>query len=200
MACFGTRYGPFRMPIWCILQCVKIPLKHKSLLFSCLRKVLITRGFAPEGKSVRKYSLIFRGISGNSGAKTEIRLRFESCPYRFLSERRGRRLSVINAAVFIGVHIFTDFRCPMCCLVFGYVFRTASGCLVERRGRDGLLSGGLRSVLSLSVLSEQRHCYAPFQSAQLGQSAQTSYARIAGVGVFAQVVYHLMAVVGAHRY
>ena len=96
MACFGTRYGPFRIPIWCILQCVKIPLKHKSLLFSCLRKVLITRRFAPEGESVRKYSLIFRGISGNSGAKTEIRLRFESCPYRFLSERREWRLSVIN--------------------------------------------------------------------------------------------------------
>ena len=75
---------------------MKIPFRHKLLLFSCLRKALITRRFAPEGESVRKYSLIFRGISGNSGAKTEIRLRFESCPYRFLSERRGRRLSVIN--------------------------------------------------------------------------------------------------------
>ena len=52
----------------------------------------------------------------------------------------------------------------------------------------------------LYILSEKRQRDAPFQSAQLSQSAQTAYARIAGVGVFAQVVYHLMAVVGAHRY
>ena len=117
MACFGTRYGPFRMPIWCILQCVKIPLKHKSLLFSCLRKALITRGFAPEGRSVRKYSLIFRGISGNSDVRTEIRLRFESCPYRFLSERRGRRLYVINTrslSAFISSRTFAVPRVVLC--------------------------------------------------------------------------------------
>ncbi len=48
---------------------------------------LIFRVFAAEGESVRKYALIFRGISGNSGGKIRIRFRFESCLYRLNPKR-----------------------------------------------------------------------------------------------------------------
>ena len=41
------------------------------------------RVFAPEGESVRKYALIFRGISENRDGKNKKRLRFESCLYCF---------------------------------------------------------------------------------------------------------------------
>ena len=37
-----------------------------------------------------------------------------------------------------------------------------------------------------------------FQSAQFGQSAQAADARVAGVGLLAQVVHHLVSVVGTH--
>ncbi len=70
------------MPEWCILQHEEMPLKHKSLAFNTLQKPLIFRVFAPEGKSVRKYSLIFRGRTENSDVKIKNRFQFESYPYR----------------------------------------------------------------------------------------------------------------------
>ena len=91
--------------------------EFKLLVFSYLCKPLMIRVFAPKGKSDSKYSLIFRGISGNSDARTEIRLRFESCPYRFLSERIGRRLSVINTrslSAFISPRTFVVPRVVLC--------------------------------------------------------------------------------------
>ena len=59
--------------------------KYKSLIYNILRKLLITRVFAPEGKSARKYALIFRGISVNTDKKIKIRFQFESCPNRNIS-------------------------------------------------------------------------------------------------------------------
>ncbi len=63
--------------------------KYKSLIYNILRKLLITRVFAPEGKSARKYALIFRGIVGNQGRKTEIRFQFESCTNRNISSEEN---------------------------------------------------------------------------------------------------------------
>jgi len=62
------------MTIWCFLQNDKIPIKHKSLIFNILQKPLIFRVFASDGESARKYSLIFRGITGNPDRKIKIRL------------------------------------------------------------------------------------------------------------------------------
>ena len=59
--------------------------KYKSLIYNILWKLLITRVFAPEGKSARKYALIFRGISVNTDKKIKIRFQFESCPNRNIS-------------------------------------------------------------------------------------------------------------------
>ena len=63
---------------WCILQSDKIPFKYKLLIFNILYKPLIFCVFAPEEEFVRKYALIFRGISGNSDRNIKIRLQFES--------------------------------------------------------------------------------------------------------------------------
>ncbi len=46
-------------------------LKVKSLTFNVLQKPLVFRVFAPEGESVRKYALIFRGRTGNSDRKSK---------------------------------------------------------------------------------------------------------------------------------
>ena len=86
---FALQYGPFRMPKWCFSQSDKIPVKHKSLIFNNICKTLIIRVFAPEGKSARKYALIFRGISVNTDRKTEIRFQFESCPNRNISSEEN---------------------------------------------------------------------------------------------------------------
>ena len=43
------------------------------------------RVFTPEEEFVRKYALIFRGISGNSDQNIKIRLQFESGQYCFFS-------------------------------------------------------------------------------------------------------------------
>jgi hypothetical protein len=77
------------MPKWCFSQSDKIPVKHKSLIFNNICKTLIIRVFAPEGKSARKYALIFRGISVNTDRKTEIRFQFESCPNRNISSEEN---------------------------------------------------------------------------------------------------------------
>ena len=79
---FSPWYGLNRMLKWCLLQCKKVSVGHKSLLINNLQHPLIIRVFAAEGKSVRKYSFIFRGRTGNSDRKIKIRLQSESWPYR----------------------------------------------------------------------------------------------------------------------
>ena len=101
MVLFSSQYGPFRMPKWCFLQCGKMSFKFKLLVFSYLCKPLIIRVFAPKGKSDSKYSLIFRGISGNSDRKIRIRLQSVSNLHRIAHNRNKRRLSVSDAAVFV---------------------------------------------------------------------------------------------------
>ena len=49
------------------------------------------------------------------------------------------------------------------------------------------------------LLFEQRFDDAHLQSTQLGQSTHTTYATIARVALFVQVVNHTVTVVGAHR-
>jgi len=71
-------------------------IEYKSLIFSTLWKPLIFRVFASEGKSARKYSLIFRGISENSDRKIKIRLQSESGPYRFNPSRKNDADSWLN--------------------------------------------------------------------------------------------------------
>lgn len=46
---------------------------------------------------------------------------------------------------------------------------------------------------------EKRLSNTHFQTAKFGKASQTSDARITGVCFFLQVIYHLMAMVGAHR-
>ena len=101
MVLFSSQYGPFRKPKWCFLQCGKMSFKFKLLVFSYLYKPLIIRVFAPEGKSESKYSLIFRGISGNSDRKIRIRLQSVSDLHRIAHNRNKRRLSVSDAAVYV---------------------------------------------------------------------------------------------------
>ena len=57
----------------CILHDIKIHIKGKQLIFSALHKALISRVFASEGESARKYSLIFRGRTENSDEKSQVR-------------------------------------------------------------------------------------------------------------------------------
>ena len=45
-------------------------VKYKALMFSILHKPLISREFASEGKSARKYALDFWGRTENSNGKT----------------------------------------------------------------------------------------------------------------------------------
>ena len=73
---------------------------NKLLIFNVLCKPLIIRVFAPKGKSDSKYSLIFRGISGNSDRKIRIRLQSETalCHSTF-NGRKRRSCSDGNAAV-----------------------------------------------------------------------------------------------------
>ena len=59
--------GQYHVLKWCILYDRKNRIAYKSLVFSILRKVLISRVFASDGESVRKYSLIFGGRIENSG-------------------------------------------------------------------------------------------------------------------------------------
>ena len=108
MVLFVTRNGPFQGPKWCFLQSDKIPLKHKSLLFNTLWKPIIFRVFAPEGKSVCKYSLIFRGISGNSDRKIRIRLQSESCTYRL---NPNRALYDIRISFYCRIVFMSFFYC-----------------------------------------------------------------------------------------
>ena len=65
-----------------------------------LCKPLIIRVFAPEGDFVRKYALIFRGISENRGGKIGKRLQSVSASYSMYSGLRKRQLSGTEAAVF----------------------------------------------------------------------------------------------------
>ena len=65
MVLFSLQYGPFCKPKWCFLQNNKTPFKYKLLTFNILHKALIIHVFAVEEDPVRKYALIFRGISGN---------------------------------------------------------------------------------------------------------------------------------------
>ena len=58
------------MPKRCFSQDRKTNIKYKQLIFNILYKALIFRVFASEGKSVRKYSLIFWGRTENSDRKT----------------------------------------------------------------------------------------------------------------------------------
>ena len=74
MAHFSLQYRPFRMLKWCFSQCEEMPVKYKSLIFNVLQKSIIFRVFASEGKSARKYALIFRCRVGNRGVKIEFRL------------------------------------------------------------------------------------------------------------------------------
>ena len=100
MVLFSSQYGPFRKPKWCFLQCGKMSFEFKLLVVNDLYKPLIIRVFAPEGKSESKYSLIFRGISGNSDRKIRIRLQSVSDLHRIAHNRNKRRLSVNDAAIF----------------------------------------------------------------------------------------------------
>ena len=84
MAYIGSWNGPFRKTKWCFSQNDEMPFKHKSLIFNTLLKPLIVRVFAPEGDSVRKYALIFRGRTENSEGKIKIRFQFESCTFRII--------------------------------------------------------------------------------------------------------------------
>ena len=58
------------MPKRCFSQDRKTNIKYKQLIFNVLYKALIFRVFASEGKSARKYSLIFGGRTENSDRKT----------------------------------------------------------------------------------------------------------------------------------
>ena len=62
------------------------------------------RVFAPDEESVRKYALIFRGMSGNREGKNKKRLRFESCPYRFHLVSRKHRLFGRGAAYSVDIN------------------------------------------------------------------------------------------------
>ena len=104
MAYFIPLNGPFRKPKWCFLQCEKLPLKRKLLVFSTLWKSLMIRVFAPEDNSVRKYSLIFRGRTGNSDRKIRIRLRFESATMSFMSQKHHVTDSFSAPSLTIEIH------------------------------------------------------------------------------------------------
>ena len=58
------------MPKRCFSQDRKTAINYKQLIFNALHKSLIFRVFASEGKSARKYSLIFGGRTENSDRKT----------------------------------------------------------------------------------------------------------------------------------
>ena len=62
---------------------------------------LIFRVFAAEGESVRKYALIFQGISGNSGGKIRIRLQSETALCHSTFNGRKRRSCSDGNAAFI---------------------------------------------------------------------------------------------------
>ena len=68
---------------WCLLRHEKTVLKYKYLTLSVLCHPLIIREFVPEGESARKYSLIFRGRTGNPDQKIKICLQFESATICF---------------------------------------------------------------------------------------------------------------------
>ena len=72
-------------------------------------KTLIIRVFTPKGKSVSKYSLIFRGKTENSYRKIKNCLQFESAPYRFHFCRRERHKLGHDAAVFTEIYLPQNF-------------------------------------------------------------------------------------------
>ena len=55
---------------WCFLHGERMALVYKYLIFSVLYKSLISRVFASDGESARKFSLIFVGRTENSDGKT----------------------------------------------------------------------------------------------------------------------------------
>ena len=93
---------------WCLLQCKKAPIEHKSLLINNLQHHLIIRVFASEGKSVRKYSFIFRGRTGNSDRKIKIRLQSESRTYRL---KPNRALYDIRISFYCRIVFMSFFYC-----------------------------------------------------------------------------------------
>ena len=85
---------------WCLLQGEKMDVKHKLLLFNNLREALIIRVFAPDGESIRKSALIFRGRTGNPDRKIRMWLQSESCPFCLIPAEENNAYSGIEAAVF----------------------------------------------------------------------------------------------------
>ena len=70
MVRFSPSNGLYCMLKRCLLRDGKMVTEYKTLMFSILHKPLITREFASEGKSARKYALDFWGRTENSDGKT----------------------------------------------------------------------------------------------------------------------------------
>ena len=92
---FRARYGAFQPLKWCFLQSDRISLNRKLLIFNILLKASIIRVFAPEEESVRKYALIFRGITENQGGKIRICFQSESATYCCHSGSKKPRCPVL---------------------------------------------------------------------------------------------------------
>ena len=89
----GPWYGPYRVLKRCISSDEKVAPECKLLIYKVLRKTLIFREFASEGKSARKFSFIFRGRTENSDGKTTGCWKSVSAPYCFHSDRKNNASS-----------------------------------------------------------------------------------------------------------
>ena len=101
-------YGAILPMIWAISHAEtvhfarqKTTIRHKPLTFNTLHKPLISREFASEGESARKYALDFWGRTENSDGKTAGYWKSVSGPYCFHPKREKQCHLGIETTVFI---------------------------------------------------------------------------------------------------
>ena len=88
----------------CISCDEKIASGCKLLIYKVLRKTLIFRVFASEGKSARKFSFIFRGRTENPDGKIAGYWKIVTAPIAFLSTEGNNAGPVWKPQPFIGTH------------------------------------------------------------------------------------------------
>ena len=96
--------GPYHVLKRCLLHNEEISLGRKHLMFSILHKTVISREFSSEGKSARKYSLIFWGRTENSGGKIAGYWKIVTAPIAFLSTEGNNADPEWKPQPFIGTY------------------------------------------------------------------------------------------------
>ena len=115
--CVMVRLRPWNGLYHVLKQCLshdrKIIFGCKLLMFSALRKPLISRVFASDRESARKFAKNKRGRTENSDEKNAGRWKYESTPYRIPSGGKQQHRYRIETATFsIEINLHEIYTAP----------------------------------------------------------------------------------------